>query len=83
MTTQLTRRFDVLRAAIGLFVLLGVVLTAAAGYALLPAPNVAISADLAVAVLSGVSLVAFATLLTTWLHSTTDHRVRRQRRGSA
>jgi len=83
MNTQLTQRFDLLRAAIGLFVLLGVVLTAAGGYALFAPANVAISADLAVAILSGVSLVAFAALLTAWLHNTTGRRGRRQRRGSA
>ena len=83
MNTRLTQRFDLLRAVIGVYVVLGIVLTAGAGYALFQFANVSVSADLAVAVLSGVSLVAFAALLTAWLHNTTGRRGRRQRRGSA
>jgi predicted anti-sigma-YlaC factor YlaD len=74
MNTRLTERFDVLRAAIGLFVVLGVVLTAVAGYALLAPASFAISADLAVSLLSGVSLLAFAVVLTMWLHNQMGRR---------
>ncbi|WP_128477195.1 hypothetical protein [Halorussus pelagicus] len=80
MSTPLTQRFDVLRAAIGLFVTLGVVLTGVAGYALFAPSNLSVSADVAVSVLSGVSLVAFAAVLTAWLNRSTG---RRKRRGSA
>lgn len=73
MTARLADRFDPLRAAIGLFVVLGVALTGVAGYAMLPA-NVSVSADLAVSLLSGVSLVAFAVLVTRWLHGQTERR---------
>lgn len=80
MTARLTERFDLLRAAIGLFVVLGLVLTAVAGYAVLAPFDVNISTDLAVSVLSGISLLAFAVLLTAWLNESTG---RRKRRGSA
>jgi hypothetical protein len=69
MTSRLTERFDLIQAAIGLFVVLGVTLTAVAGYALLAPLNFAISTDLTVALLSGVSLLAFAVALTFWLSS--------------
>ncbi|MFC7081587.1 hypothetical protein [Halorussus caseinilyticus] len=74
MTTKVSERFDLIRAAIGLFVVLGVVLTAVAGYALLPSVSVGISTDLAVSVLSGVSLVAFGVVLTMWLNRQTGRR---------
>lgn len=77
MTTRLSERFDLLRAAIGLFVVLGVVLTVGAGYAVLASTGFSLSADLAVSLLSGVSLVAFAALLTTWLRRQGRQRPRR------
>ncbi|WP_276299870.1 hypothetical protein [Halorussus lipolyticus] len=77
MTTKFTERFDPLRVAIGLFVVLGVVLTAVAGYAVLAPTGLTISADLAVSVLSGVSLAAFAVVLTMWLRNQMGRRPRR------
>lgn len=74
MPTKLIERFDLLRAAIGLFVVLGVVLTALAGYTVLAPVGLSLSVDLAVSVLSGVSLLAFAAVLTMWLNRQTGRR---------
>lgn len=74
MNVGLSERFDLLRAAIGLFVGLGVVLTALGVYVVLAFANISVPTNLVVSVLSGVSLVAFAALLTTWLHGQTSRR---------
>lgn len=76
--TTITERFDLLRVAIGLFVAVGIALTAVAGYALLSTVGVTVTADLVVAVLSGVSLLAFAVVLTVWLNLGTKDRKRRR-----
>lgn len=78
MNTRLTERFDLLRVAIGLFVVVGIALTAVAGYALLGTLGVTVTTSLAVAVLSGVSLLAFAVALTVWLNRGTKGRKRRR-----
>ncbi|WP_132058108.1 hypothetical protein [Halorussus amylolyticus] len=72
MTTTV---IDPIKTALGVFVVLGVVLTGVAGYALLSTVGspVALSPGLAVALLSGGSLVAFV-LVASKLFQRRTHR---------
>lgn len=71
MIPRSAERFDLLRVAIAVFVLLGVALTGVAGFALwrLGGQGVTLSPGAAVSVLSGVSLIVFAVVLTKWVRS--------------
>jgi hypothetical protein len=65
---SLTQRIDPIKTAIGVFVVLGLVLTAVAGYAILAPAGASlalptISVGMAVSVLSSVSLVAFVVVV--------------------
>jgi len=72
--TSVTERFDLLQAVIGLFTVVGVALTAVAAYALFDTFGVTLSTDLAVSVLSGVSLVAFLVVLSSWFYRDVGRR---------
>lgn len=65
---SLAQRIDPLKIALGVFVVLGLVLTAVAGYAVLVPSGGSlavptITVGMAISVLSGVSLVAFVVIL--------------------
>lgn len=68
MTTNTTAKFDLLRFAIGLFVFLGIALTALGVYALLEPLGIVTSSGTAMMVVSGVLLMACALFVTTWLN---------------
>lgn len=74
MNSTTTRRLDPLQAVIGLFVFLGVALTAVAGYAMVDTFGVTFTPDLAVAVLSAVSLAAFLAVTSSWFREDVGRR---------